>query len=186
MSHFHPVNIPVVEYYRLNGVNFTYCWRAGCTSIAYLAKKHGAEILKEPPSECVLLLKDPIERFRSAHVVLPEEAIWVDGERVIGQMPIEEYLDGTLDDAPGVRSPHNWGQLEQHKDVETLHVFQLEGSTHLAGVELPHRNRTHIDKPEVDDLRRYHELVKYYEADIEAWLAAKPLTDQIYPSGTGL
>ncbi len=185
MSHAHPVNIPVVQYYRLNGVNFTYCWRAGCTSISTMAKHYGAEILDEAPEECVLLIKDPIERFRSAQVVLPDEAHWVHGERVVMRMPMEMYLDGTLDDVEGVRSPHTWGQLEQHKAVKKLHVFQLEGSTHLAGVPLPHLNVTHIEKPEVDDLPRYHELVEFYEKDIEAWLDAQPLTDQIYPSGTG-
>jgi hypothetical protein len=185
MSHFHPVNIPVVEYYRLNGVNFTYCWRAGCTSIAFLAKKHGAEILQEAPEECVLLMKDPVERFRSAQVILPEEAHMVYGERLIMRMPMEQYLDGTLDDVEGVRSPHTWPQMGQHEAVKTLHVFKLEGSTHLAGVELPHRNKTHIEKPTVADLPRYNELLKFYEDDIKAWNDAQPLTDRIYPSGTG-
>ena len=61
--HQHPPDVPVVQYFRLNGINFTYCWRAGCTSIAQLAKDNNAKVLPEAPEICMLLLKNPIERF---------------------------------------------------------------------------------------------------------------------------
>lgn len=175
--HRHPVNVPVVGYYRLNGVNFTYCWRAGCTSIANLALNNDAEVLEEPPETCMLLLKNPIERFRSSQMILPMRKQLNDetGLFEVGQPPISEYLDGVLDDVEGVRSPHCWGQIDQHKAVKHLQLFKLEGTTHLAGVKLPHLNKTMIPKPVIADLPRYPELFDFYAKDLEAWERAKPL-----------
>ena len=185
--HRHPENIPVVEYYELNGVNFTYCWRAGCTSIASLALNNGAKTLAEPPETCVLLMKNPIERFKSAYMILPEgkQLNHETGLFYVGLPPMEEFLNGTLDDAEGVRSPHTWGQMEQHEAVKTLQVFKLEGSTHLAGVPLPHLNKTTVPKPDFSKLPRYQELYELYADDIAAWQQAQPLTNLIYPAGVG-
>jgi len=176
--HSHPPNTPVVTYYRLNGINFTYCWRAGCTSITQLAKDNDAEVLEEAPETCMLLLKDPIDRFRSSQMILPMEKRLNDetGLFEMVQPPISEYLDGTLDDVEGVRSPHNWPQIAQHSAVKHLQLFRLEGTTHLAGVPLPHLNKTEIPKPVVSDLPRYPELFDFYAKDLEAWENAKPLT----------
>ena len=69
--------------------------------------------------------------------------------------------------------------------MKKVHVFKLEGSTHIAGVELPHLNRTTIKKPMVADLMRYPELYTFYEQDMYAWERAIPLTESIYPSGSG-
>ncbi|KPL28078.1 MAG: hypothetical protein AMJ72_05400 [Acidithiobacillales bacterium SM1_46] len=175
--HQHPQDIPVVAYYELNGVNFTYCWRAGCTSIAFLALNNGAKTLDEVPETCTLLLKNPIERFRSAQVILPDQKIRdpETGFVEIGPMPMDEYINGVLDDVEGVRSPHCWGQLEQHRAVKHLQLYRLEGTTHLAGVELPHLNKTMIVKPEVENHPRYQELLDFYAEDIEAWEKAAPL-----------
>jgi hypothetical protein len=175
--HKHPQNIPVVEYYELNGVNFTYCWRAGCTSIAWLALNNNAKVLEEPPETCTLLLKHPIERFRSAQMILPDQKNRdpETGLVEIGPMPMDEYINGVLDDVEGVRSPHCWGQLAQHRAVKHLQLYRLEGTTHIAGCELPHLNKTEIPKPEVENHPRYQELLDFYAADIEAWEKAFPL-----------
>lgn len=175
--HKHPENIPIIEYYRLNGINFTYCWRAGCTSIASLALNNDAKVLPEAPEICMLLLKNPIERFISAYMILPDGKILNDktGLFEVGLPPIAKYLDGVLDDAPGVRSPHTWGQIEQHKAVKHLQLFRLEGTTHIADVKLPHINKTMVPKPVISDLPRYPELFDFYAKDIEAWERAKPL-----------
>jgi hypothetical protein len=175
--HFHPPNMPVVKYFRLNGINFTYCWRAGCTSIAQLAKDNDAKELPEAPEICMLLLKNPIERFRSSHMILAQEKRMnnTTGLYEIVQPPISEYLDGTLDDVEGVRSPHTWRQIDQHKAVKHLQLFRLEGTTHLADVKLPHLNKTTFPKPVISDLPRYPELFDFYAKDIEAWERAKPL-----------
>ncbi len=176
--HKHPQDIPVVQYYRLNGVNFTYCWRAGCTSVAKLALDHNAEVLAGPPEVCTLLLKHPIERFRSSQMILPlEKRKDPETDRwVVAQPPISQYLSDTLDDVEGVRSPHTWEQIDQHQGVKHLQLYRLEGSTHLAGVPLPHLNKTMIPKPVVADLPRYLELFDFYAKDLEAWENAKPLT----------
>lgn len=189
--HKHPVNIPVVEYYHLNGVNFTYCWRAGSTSITSLALNNNAEVLEEPPETCVLLLKHPIERFRSSHLVLPERADRITDDegkqvRVVRQPPMNEYIDCFLDDTGGARSPHNFDQLGQHEAVKELIVYRLEGSSHLAGVELPWLNKSEFDKPLISDHPRYDELLAYYADDLDAWNDARPLTDLIYPAGVGV
>ena len=175
--HRHPQNIPVVEYYRLNGVNFSYCWRAGCTSIASLALNNDAEVLEHPPETCTLLLKNPIERFKSAYMILPEgkQLNHETGLFEVGLPPLEEFLNGTLDDVEGVRSPHTWGQINQHQAVKHLQLYKLEGSTHLAGVPLPHLNKTTIVKPDFSKLPRYEELYELYAKDIEAWEQAFPL-----------
>jgi hypothetical protein len=175
--HAHPPNTPVVTYYRLNGINFTYCWRAGCTSITQLAKDNDAKVLPEAPEICMLLLKNPIERFRSSQMILSMEKRLNDetGLFEMTQPPISEYLDGMLDDVNHVRSPHTWGQIDQHKAVKHLQLFRLEGTTHLADVKLPHLNKTMIPKPVVSDLPRYLELFDFYAKDIEAWEKAKPL-----------
>ncbi len=176
--HRHPQNIAVVKYYRLNGVNFTYCWRAGCTSISSLALNNDAEELDGPPEVCTLLLKHPIERFRSSQMILSEEKMMnhETGLWEIGRPPISRYLDNTLDDVEGARSPHTWQQIDQHKAVKHLQLYRLEGSTHLAGVPLPHLNKTEIPKPVVSDLPRYAELFDFYAQDLEAWENAAPLT----------
>lgn len=186
--HRHPQNIPVVEYYELNGVNFTYCWRAGCTSIAALALNNNAKVLEDAPETCVLLLKHPLERFRSAYMILPEGRVLNDKTGLFerGLPPMEDFLNGTLDDVEGVRSPHTWGQIEQHKAVKALQLFKLEGSTHLAGVELPYLNRTEVEKPDFSQLPRFPELAELYAEDIEAWNSAQPLTNLIYPAGVGM
>jgi hypothetical protein len=175
--HKHPQDIPVVQYFRLNGINFTYCWRAGCTSITRLALDNDAEVLDGPPEICMLLLKNPIERFRSSQMILPMEKRLNDrtGLFELAQPPISQYLDDTLDDVEGVRSPHTWQQIDQHKGVKHLQLFRLEGTTHIADVKLPHLNKTMIPKPVVSDLPRYPELFDFYAKDIEAWEKAKPL-----------
>ena len=175
--HRHPQNIPVVQYYELNGVNFTYCWRAGCTSIASLALNNDAKVLDEPPETCTLLLKNPIERFKSAYMILPEGAQQdpETGLSEVGLPPLEDFLNGTLDDVEGVRSPHTWGQIDQHRAVKHLQLYKLEGSTHLAGIPLPHLNKTTVPKPSLIDLPRYQELYELYAEDIEAWSKAFPL-----------
>lgn len=175
--HRHPENIPIVEYYRLNGINFTYCWRAGCTSIASLALNNDAEVLEHPPETCMLLLKNPIERFLSSYMILPEGKILnhKTGLYEVGLPPREDFLNGTLDDVEGVRTPHTWGQINQHQAVKHLQLYKLEGTTHLAGVPLPHLNKTTVPKTKFSDLPRYLELFDLYAKDIEAWQNAKPL-----------
>lgn len=183
----HPQNIPVVEYYHLNGVNFSYCWRAGSTSVAALALNTPAKKLPVVPEHCVLLMKHPIERFRSAYMILPEGRVLnhKTGLYEVGLPPINDYINGVLDDAPGVRSPHCWPQLGQHQAVKKLSVFRLEGSTHLAGVPLPHLNPAEGDKPFISNHPREEELFEYYADDLAAWTEARPLTELVYPAGTG-
>lgn len=175
--HQHPPDVPVVQYFRLNGINFTYCWRAGCTSITQLARENGAKVLPEAPEICMLLLKNPIERFRSSQMILPMEKRLNDktGLFELAQPPISQYLDDTLDDVEGVRSPHTWAQIDQHKAVKHLQLFRLEGTTHIADVKLPHLNKTMVPKPVISDLPRFPELFDFYAKDIEAWERAKPL-----------
>lgn len=171
MTHKHPEDLPVTEYYRLNGVNFTYCWRAGCTSIASLALNAGAEILSDPPETCILLLKEPMSRFASAWCILPDGLQRREEGNVIARQSIEDYTDGVLDDVEGVRSPHCWRQLEQHSDVKHLVLYRLEGTTHIAGTELLHLNETEEPKPELT--HRVDELREFYAEDIAAWEAAQ-------------
>ena len=125
----------------------------------------------------MLLLKNPIERFRSSQMILPMEKRLNDktGLFELAQPPISQYLDDTLDDVEGVRSPHTWAQIDQHKAVKHLQLFRLEGTTHIADVKLPHLNKTMVPKPVISDLPRFPELFDFYAKDIEAWERAKPL-----------
>ena len=179
MTHRHPENIPVVEYYARHGVNYTYCWRAGCTSITTLAlNDDDTTTLDEAPEECILLLKNPLERFRSAQMILPDEARNVDGDRrEIMRCPIDEYVDAILDGDENYSSPHVWPQLWQHRAVKNLSVYRLEGSTHLAGAKLPYLNVTTEDKEVLT--HRLDELKEFYAADIAAWEEAVPSTMEI-------
>ena len=124
----------------------------------------------------MLLLKNPIERFRSSQMILPDRVKKTPEGNTIERPPISEYLERFLDNDEEVLSPHNWGQLEQHRGVEELEIYRLEGSTHLAGVELPWLNKTEEKKPLIADHPRYPELYIRYEEDIAAWQTAIPLT----------
>ncbi len=182
----HPQNIPVVQYYELNGVAFSYCWRAGSTSIATLALNNNAKVLEEPPERCVLLLKHPMERFGSSYIILPEVIRRKpDGEKYVGLPELDLYIDGVLDDVEGVRSPHNWPQMGQHAAVKMLEIFRLEGSTFLAGAKLPHMNSAEREKPLLAGHPRETELHEFYADDIKAWDSAQPLTELVYPAGVG-
>lgn len=171
----HPQNIPVVQYYELNGVYFSYCWRAGSTSIATMALNNNAKVLGAAPETCVLLLKHPIERFASSYIILPETVVEKDGINVVDLPLLDDYINGVLDDVPGVRSPHNWPQLGQHRESE-LQIFRLEGSTHLAGVPLPHLNTADREKPILAGHPREDELYEFYAEDLNAWNYAVPCT----------
>lgn len=172
MTHRHPENLPVVQYYLVHGDNISYTWRAGCTSVASLALNNEGIVIDVAPDTCHLLVKDPMERFKSAWIIQPYEALWDEGTRYIGRLPINDYIDGVLDDVEGVRSPHSWPQLKQHSAVKDLIVHRLEGSTHMAGCPLHHLNKTEEEKPELT--HRVDELREFYAEDITAWESAEP------------
>lgn len=170
MSFDHPLGIEEIGYFVLNETTVGWTWRAGCTSvIASMEPYYDIVVsLTHPPKQCHLFLKNPIERVRSAWVAQP----FVDGGPPPARISMEEFIDGILDDVPGVRSPHSNPQLWQHRKVKDITPWRLEGSTHICGVPLLHKNVTEDEKPPVN--YRVPELLDYYAQDIQAWEAAVP------------
>ena len=174
MSFNHPLGIEEIGYFLLNDMTVGWTWRAGCTSIIASMEPYydDVETLTHPPERCMLYLKNPMERFRSAWIAQPFVA--VDAAGIPSRMRIEDYIDGVLDDEPGVRSPHSNGQLWQHRRVKDIHPYRLEGSTTVCGVPLLHMNITDEEKPQLE--HRTKELLEYYREDIDAWSQADPCT----------
>jgi hypothetical protein len=173
MSFNHPLGIEEIGYFLLNDVTVGWTWRAGCTSIIGSMEPYIDEVttLTHPPESCILFLKNPLERFRSAWIAQP--FIGVGGDGTPYRMSMNDYIDAVLDDTPGARSPHSNPQLWQHRRVKDIVTHKLEGSTHVCGVPLLHLNITDEEKPPIE--HREDELYEYYERDIRAWEDSSPL-----------
>ena len=140
---------------RLDDECFGWSVRAGSVSIRQSLED--ADVLDGPPNECTLYLRHPMQRLMSAHCLfrIPKDGpAW------------KPFIDRVLSDT----NPYWMPQMHLHSGVSNLNVVRLEGSTHIAGRELHILNGSDVKhrRPSY----REHELMEYYQEDLEQWKQA--------------
>ena len=153
--------------------------RGGSTSLHFLAEQHNAQKLKTAPTEAICIIRNPLERVASAHVLLPLEARRLPTERVVMRPPIEEVIDAILG-AEGAeaffqekignsRHTYAWQpQTDLYSKCANPIWMRLEGNEGFHGLTLPLYNKSDpTEKPKIT--YRLDELKEYYREDLEQW-----------------